>query len=87
MINIKNLTINISPTSSASNEFLDTGDSLIVRDELVRDELVSMLRIISEDKRFSGQTIVIPDDCEQYGFAEGEFKLPELLYFLADMLE
>lgn len=46
-----------------------------------------MLRIISEDKRFSGQTIVIPDDCEQYGFAEGEFKLPELLYFLADMLE
>lgn len=82
MINIKNLTINISPTSSASNEFLDTGDSLIVR-----DELVSMLRIISEDKRFSGQTIVIPDDCEQYGFAKGEFKLPELLYFLADMLE
>ena len=82
MINIKNLTINISPTSSASNEFLDTGDSLIVR-----DELVSMLRIISEDKRFSGQTIVIPDDCEQYGFAEGEFNLPELLYFLADMLE
>ena len=82
MINIKNLTINISPTSSTSNEFLDTGDSLIVR-----DELVSMLRIISEDKRFSGQTIVIPDECEQYGFVEGEFDLPSLLYFLADMLE
>jgi hypothetical protein len=82
MINIKNLTINISPTSSASNESLDTEDSLIVR-----DELVSMLRIISEDKRFFGQTIVIPNDCAQYGFAEGEFKLPDLLYFLADMLE
>ena len=82
MINIENLTINISTKSSASNKFLDSQDSVIVR-----DELVSMLRIISEDKRFSGQTIVIPDDCEQYGFAEGEFKLPELLYFLADMLE
>ncbi|WP_289048544.1 hypothetical protein [uncultured Psychrobacter sp.] len=82
MINIKNLTINISPTSSASNEFLDTGDSLIVR-----DELVSMLRIISEDPRFLRQTVVIPDECEQYGFVEGEFDLPSLLYFLADMLE
>ena len=82
MINIKNLTINISPTSSASNEFLDTGDSLIVR-----DELVSMLRIISEDPRFLRQTVVIPDECEQYGFVEGEFDLPSLLYFLSDMLE
>ena len=82
MVNIENLTINIGTKPSASNEFLDTEDSLIVR-----DELVSMLRIISEDKRFFGQTIVIPNDCGQYGFAEGEFNLPELLYFLADMLE
>ncbi len=82
MINIENLTINISTKSSASNEFLDSQDSLIVR-----DELISMLRIISKDERFSKQTVVIPDGCEQYGFAEGEFNLPELLYFLADMLE
>ncbi|WP_218689366.1 hypothetical protein [Psychrobacter sp. BF1] len=82
MINIENLTINISTKSSVSADSLDTQDSLIVR-----DELVSMLRIISKDEIFSKQTVVIPDDCEQYGFAEGEFKLPELLYFLADMLE
>ena len=82
MVNIENLTINIGTKSSVSNEFLDLQDSLIVR-----DELVSMLRIISEDERFSKQTVVIPDGCEQYGFAEGEFNLPELLYFLADMLE
>ena len=82
MINIKNFTINIDTRSSAANEFLDSEDSLVVR-----DELVNMLRIISEDERFSKQTVVIPDDCGQYGFAEGEFKLPELLHFLADMLE
>lgn len=82
MINIENLTINIGTKSSVSDEFLDSQDSLIVR-----DELVSMLRIISKDEIFSKQTVVIPDDCEQYGFAEGEFNLPELLYFLADMLE
>ncbi|QOD12891.1 hypothetical protein IEE84_00785 [Psychrobacter sp. 28M-43] len=46
-----------------------------------------MLRIISEDKRFIGQTVVIPNDCGQYGFVQGEFNLPEILYFLADMLE
>lgn len=82
MINIKNLTINIGATSSEFNDLLDSDDAVVVR-----DELVNMLRIISKDKRFFDQTIVIPDDCEQYGFAEGEFKLPELLYFLADMLE
>lgn len=82
MISIENMTINIEFNSTASNELLDTEDSVVVR-----DELVNMLRIISEDKRFIGQTVVIPDDCGQYGFAKGEFNLPELLYFLADMLE
>ena len=82
MVNIENLTINIGTKSSVSDELLDSQDSLIVR-----DELVSMLRIISKDERFSKQTVVITDDCEQYGFVEGEFDLPSLLYFLADMLE
>ncbi|MCG3878111.1 hypothetical protein [Psychrobacter sp. Ps6] len=82
MISIENMTINIEFNSTAPNELLDTEDSVVVR-----DELVNMLRIISEDKRFIGQTVVIPDDCGQYGFAKGEFNLPELLYFLADMLE
>jgi|TARA_R100000935_G_C2813038_1_gene155948 hypothetical protein len=85
MIKIENLTININKVSveqEDDNELLDSEIPAVVR-----DELVSTLRIISEDSRFSGQTVVIPDGCEQYGFAEGEFDLPQLLAFLADMLE
>lgn len=82
MINIENITINIGTISTSPNDLLNDGSSLIAR-----DELVNMLRIISKDKKFVGQTVVIPDDCGQYGFVQGEFNLPELLYFLADMLE
>jgi len=85
MIKIENLTINIHKMSVEQD-----GDDELLNSQVpavVRDELVSTLRIISEDSRFAGQTVVIPDQCEQYGFAEGEFDLPQLLEFLADMLE
>ncbi len=82
MISIENLTINMNATSSTSDDFLNTQSPIDVR-----EELINMLRIISEDKRFIGQTVVIPNDCGQYGFVQGEFNLPEILYFLADMLE
>lgn len=82
MIEIQNLTININNPVNETNEFLNTQSKVIVR-----DELVNTLRIISEDSRFLGQTVVIPDSCEQYGFAQGTFDLPTLLHFLADMLE
>lgn len=83
MIKIENLTININKVSvEKDDELLDSQVPAVVR-----DELVSTLRIISEDSRFAGQTVIIPDDCEKYGFAEGEFDLPQLLEFLADMLE
>lgn len=82
MIKIENLTININKISVDDDEVLDSQIPSVVR-----DELVSTLRIISEDTRFANQTVVIPDDCEKYGFAEGEFDLPQLLEFLADMLE
>lgn len=83
MIKIENLTINIHKVSvEQDDELLDSQVPSVVR-----DELVSTLRIISEDSRFAGQTVVIPDECEKYGFAEGEFDLPQLLEFLADMLE
>ncbi|MGP5551521.1 hypothetical protein ACTXNE_12715 [Psychrobacter namhaensis] len=83
MIKIENLTININKVSvEQDDELLDSQVPAVVR-----DELVSTLRIISEDSRFAGQTVIIPDDCEKYGFAEGEFDLPQLLEFLADMLE
>lgn len=82
MIKIENLTININKLTVEDDELLDSQIPSVVR-----DELVSTLRIISEDSRFAGQTVIIPDDCEKYGFKEGEFDLPELLEFLADMLE
>lgn len=85
MIKIENLTVNIHKVSvetESNDELLDSQIPAVVR-----DELVSTLRIISEDTRFAGQTVVIPDECEQYGFAQGEFDLPQLLEFLADMLE
>ena len=83
MIKIENLTINIHKMSvEQEDELLDSEIPAVVR-----DELVSTLRIISEDSRFAGQTVVIPEGCEQYGFAQGEFDLPQLLEFLADMLE
>lgn len=85
MIKIENLTININKMSvEREDELLDSQIPAVV---VVRDELVSTLRIISEDTRFEGQTVVIPDGCEKLGFAEGEFDLPQLLEFLADMLE
>ena len=82
MVNIENITINIGTISSSPSELLNDRNPVIVR-----NELVSLLRIISEDERFFEQTVVIPDKCGQYGFAEGEFDLPKLLHFLADMLE
>ena len=85
MIKIENLTINIHKVSveqESNDELLDSQVPAVVR-----DELVNTLRIISEDSRFSGQKVVIPDECEKYGFAGGEFDLPQLFEFLADMLE
>ena len=81
MIKIENLTINIDKVS-VEEGLLDSQVPSVVR-----DELVSTLRIISEDSRFADQTVIIPDGCEKYGFTEGEFDLPQLLEFLADMLE
>jgi len=82
VINIENFTINVNVALSETDDLLRTQSPVAVR-----DELTNMLRIISEDPRFLRQTVVIPDECEQYGFVEGEFDLPSLLYFLADMLE
>ncbi len=49
--------------------------------------LVDALRIVSSDNSIKIRTLIIPDDCEKYGFAEGDFNLGVLLHFLADMLE
>jgi len=49
--------------------------------------LVNTLRIIALDKHLKEKSVIIPDDCEQYGFAKGYHNLGKLLYFLADRLE
>jgi hypothetical protein len=43
--------------------------------------------MVSEDCDISKETLLIPDDCEQYGFVEGKHNLGILLHFLADMIE
>lgn len=49
--------------------------------------LVDALRIASSDNFIKNRTLTIPDDCEKYGFAEGNHNLGVVLHFLADMLE
>jgi hypothetical protein len=49
--------------------------------------LVDALRLASEDKDIKNEILLIPDDCEKYGFAEGKHNLSLVLHFLADMLE
>jgi hypothetical protein len=51
------------------------------------DALVNTLRIIALDKHLKEKSVIIPDDCEQYGFTKGDHNLGKLLYFIADMLE
>lgn len=49
--------------------------------------LVNALRLVSTDDFIKIQRLIIPDNCEKYGFAEGNHNLGLLLHFLADMLE
>lgn len=49
--------------------------------------LVNALRLVSMDNFIKIQALIIPDDCEKYGFVEGYHNLGTLLHFLADMLE
>lgn len=49
--------------------------------------LVNALRLVSNDPEIQLTKLLIPDDCEKFGFAEGTHNLGELLHFLADMLE
>lgn len=49
--------------------------------------LVDALRLVSNDIDIKDRIIYIPDECEKYGFVEGNHDLGVLLHFLADMLE
>lgn len=49
--------------------------------------LVKALRLVSSDLEIKRSDLIIPDNCEKFGFAEGKHNLGILLHFLADMLE
>ena len=80
IVKIKNLTVNFS------NDAIDK-DADSLKDYEKMETLIMTLRIISEDPFFSNKKVLIPDNCEKYGFSEGWHNLPRMLYFLADMLE
>ena len=49
--------------------------------------LVDALRLVSSDEDIKIRNLLIPDNCEKYGFSEGYHNLGQMLHFLADMLE
>lgn len=81
IVKIKNLTVNFS-----NNDAIDKDGDLLEDSEKL-ETLVMTLRIIAEDPFFLNKMIIIPDDCEKYGFSEGKFKFSTMFQFLADMLE
>lgn len=53
---------------------------------LIRN-LINELRDLSKLSEIKEIEVTIPDDCEKYGFAQGNHNLSVILHFLADMLE
>ncbi len=49
--------------------------------------LVETLRNFATNEKLRNKDVIIPDQCEKYGFAQGCYNLEKLLYFLADMIE
>lgn len=49
--------------------------------------LVNALRMVAKDEEIKSRSLLIPDNCEEYGFAEGTHNLGQMFQFFADMLE
>lgn len=49
--------------------------------------LVEILRKVAIDQNIAEKKLVIPTDCEKYGFSTGYHNLGQVLHFLADMME
>jgi hypothetical protein len=80
---VKNLTVNIT----LQNEMVNTDDNELLNDSKKMEKLVITLRNIASDKFYENKIVVFPDGCEKEGFTKGDFSVPNLLYYLADMLE
>lgn len=74
------MTHNQSEARKGLNEIQEVGHRKL-------KEIIEFLKKASKEKCISEETIVIPDDCEKYGFVEGEFSLVKMLGFLGAMLE
>jgi hypothetical protein len=71
-----------------SNETIDNDNSDCF--ELPSEKInfiVKALRRVSSDPKIASSDLIIPDNCEKFGFVEGKHNLGVLLHFLADMLE
>ena len=49
--------------------------------------IIENLRTLAKEDNIKNNDVLIPDECEKYGFVEGSHNLEDLLLFLADMLE
>lgn len=85
-MNIKNLTLNINIENTDNEKLGEVLDKPKNAHE-AREMLIDILRCASFDEKIIGQKIIIPDDCEKYGFVQGNFDLSVMIHFLADMLE
>ena len=83
---IKNLTLNIK-IENAESEKIDEELEKPKTAHEAREMLIDVLRCASFDEKIIGQKVVIPDDCEKYGFVQGNFDVSVMIHFLADMLE
>lgn len=87
---MKNLSVIDKTHNQASPKYetnFNTENSLLTRRSHKIKILVDALRLVSQDRDISKETLIIPDECEIYGFSEGKHDLGILLHFLADMLE
>lgn len=66
-------------TKSSTIEFPNPSEKIAI--------LVKALRLVAKDEFIKSQELYIPDECEQYGFAEGKHNLGTMVQFFADMLE
>jgi 1-aminocyclopropane-1-carboxylate deaminase/D-cysteine desulfhydrase-like pyridoxal-dependent ACC family enzyme len=80
---VKNLKVNFNFNYSTPME----AEIEVAEDSEKMELLVTTLRNIALDKFFEDKTIIIPEGCEKNGFVKGEYNLPKMLYFIADMLE
>ena len=52
-----------------------------------RNYLVNFMRMCADNFDIRKEKIYIPDDCEKYGFVEGNHNIGQMMRFFADMLE